>query len=678
MLNDENSVMDDGSPEDYPQIQEKAYEQPDGTAIEHKESLLTEEPDTTYPMDEATAADSLVLESSPIEPHYAEDRDYFEVLRDMQQGQWERVIPMLRALQARYPNTTELDSLLQEATFRSNLEANWGDKVKGARSIRLPVKSLMSAIPVAVIVFLLIGGTIFYSRIQRVNALSEQQQEILQQAQSALSASQYREALDLFESVLAENPKNEDALKGQNETKRQMKLANDYQLAIDRIESGNLQQALELLAALQVEAPGYRDVATRIEEIKSQTGAPRLFEEAEFAFTNNLWLTAIVQYEDLRTLDNRYEPDLVEDRLSTSYLKAGQQIVSVRPGDSTMLQQAEEYFRRSLQLNANDRSAKAESELLEAFLSAENLVQQESYEQGAEMLNNIYTERPEYFGGYAAELLFRAYVGLGERAVQQGNLERAQAAYQRAIGLGFDVNGAANQRLDEISALLNPAPAPVAAPVVVAPVVNSAPAASVEPTPPPDPLALYRGWIAFRTNRNGGELFYIMRPDGSEQQPAPMDLVQLMNDLHQQQQWSPDGQQFVYVQHVSDQASTNIFKVRADLPATWDRDIMLTDYFGTEYDPIWSPDGRTIAFVSNHTGNDEIWTMDADGGSHRQLTSNDWEWDKHPSFSPDGTQITFYSNSSGTRQIWVMNADGGNQRNISNNSSEDWAPVWIR
>ena len=86
----------------------------------------------------------------------------------------------------------------------------------------------------------------------------------------------------------------------------------------------------------------------------------------------------------------------------------------------------------------------------------------------------------------------------------------------------------------------------------------------------------------------------------------------------------------------------------------------------------------TIAFVSNHTGNDEIWLMDSEGGAHRQLTSNDWQWDKHPSFSPDGTQLTFYSNSSGTRQVWVMNIDGGNQRNISNNDFEDWDPVWIR
>lgn len=621
--------------------------------------------------DEAPS-ESLIVHESPQSggAHYAEDRDYLEALRDMQQGNWERVVPMLRALQSRYPGTPELDSLVQEATFRSSMESNWGDKVKGLQGFQLPMASLKKMAPVAVIIVLLIAGVIFYGRIQRVNALSDQQQELLTQAQSALVAGQYREALDLFESVLSENPNSDAALKGQSETKRQMKLANDYQLAIDRMSAGNNQQALELLAALQVEAPGYRDVAKLIEELKSTTGASQIFTDAEFAYSNKLWLSAIAQYEQLRELEPTYETNTVTDRLSTSYLGAGQQIVSVRPSDSTMIKQAQSFFQQSLQLDPNETAAKTESQTLEAFLSAETMVQQGSYEQGARILAELNAKRPGYFGTYVEELLFRAYVGLGEQAVQQGNLERAQDAYERAIELGFDANGAAQQRLNEISSLLNPAPA-----VVAAPAVNSAPA----PTPTPvDPLAQYNGWIAFRTNRNGGELYYIMQPDGTEQQPAPMELIQHLTDIYQQQQWSPDGQQRLYVQHVSEQASTNIFKVRADLPDTWDRDIMLTDYIGTEYDPVWSADGQTIAFVSNHTGNDEIWVMDAEGGSHRQLTSNDWQWDKHPSFSPDGTQLTFYSNSSGARQVWVMGIDGGNQRNISNNDSEDWDPVWIR
>lgn len=607
--------------------------------------------------------------------HYAEDRDYLEVLRDMQQGQWDRVVPMLRALQARYPAAKELDALLQEASFRASLESNWGDKVKGLQSMQFSLRSLLPVIPVVVLIGLLVVGVIFWGRIQRVNALSDQQQELLVQAQSALTAGQFREALDLFETVLADNPESAEALKGQSETKRQMKLANDYQLALDRMASGNYKQALELLLALEAEAPGYRDVAARIAEAKTQTGAPQLFAEAEFAYSNNLWLSAIAQYEELRSMDADYEADAVKENLAGSYLKAGQQMVSVRPSDSTLPKQAQDYFRKSLQMVPN-ATAEAESQLLETFMGAESLVQQSNYEQGAKILSEIYADRADYFGGYAGELLFRSYMGIAELAVQQGNLERAQAAYQRALDLGFD-NATAQQQLQKINSLIAPptvvpetvfASAAASAPVNVAPV----------PTPTPvDPLTQYRGWIAFRSNRNGVDTYYIMRGDGTEQQPAPAEIVNSLGQLYQKQQWSPDGLQMVYVKQVSEKASTNIFKVRADLPSDWDRDIMLTDYAGTEYDPIWSPDGNSIAFVSNHTGNDEIWIMNGDGGNQRQLTFNDWQWDKRPSFSPDSTQIVYYSNISGARQVWVMNSDGSGRKNISNNAFEDWEPVWI-
>jgi tetratricopeptide (TPR) repeat protein len=607
--------------------------------------------------------------------HFTQDRDYLEALRDMQQGQWERVVPTLRALQERYPDATEINDLLQEATFRANLESNWGDKVKGMQGFTLPIRPLLTAVPILVLGALLVIGVIYYGRVQRVNALSDQQQVILEQAQSALAAAQYREALDLFGAVLAEVPEHVEAIKGQNETKRQMQLANDYQLALDRIAAGNYKEAMTLLLALQEQAPGYRDVANRIEEVKVNMGAPQLFADAEFAFGNELWLSAISQYEDLRRLDSDYEAAITQQHLATAYFKAGQQMLAVRPSDSTAPKQAKAYFEKAEQMDLSDGALPAEKKLLESYLTGERLVNQNEYEEGANYLFPIFQQRPDYFGGYVAELLYRAYIGVADRYVQTEDLAEALAAYQRAVDLGLDSNGIAAKRVAELNQLIAPpttVPAPVSAGV-------SAPVAAI-PTPAPVVTwqEQYRGWIAFRSNRDGGEATYIMRRDGSEAQLAPPEVIYNMTQAYQQQQWSPDGVIFVYVKHVSDQASTNIFKVRSDLPSTWDRDIMLTDYVGTEYDPVWSPDGQSIVFVSNHTGNDEIWSMNQDGGNQRQLTYNDWPWDKHPSFSPDGKQIVFYSNRSGNRQIWVMNSDGSNQVNISSNSADEWEPSWIR
>jgi Tol biopolymer transport system component len=105
------------------------------------------------------------------------------------------------------------------------------------------------------------------------------------------------------------------------------------------------------------------------------------------------------------------------------------------------------------------------------------------------------------------------------------------------------------------------------------------------------------------------------------------------------------------------------------------------------YDPTWSPRGDLIAYVTNNTGNDEIFVTNLDGSVHTQLTFNATEWDKHPTWSPDGAQIAFYSNrETALRRLWIMNVDGSNQRNLSaliqpapgNTSYEDWDPIWVR
>jgi hypothetical protein len=100
---------------------------------------------------------------------------------------------------------------------------------------------------------------------------------------------------------------------------------------------------------------------------------------------------------------------------------------------------------------------------------------------------------------------------------------------------------------------------------------------------------------------------------------------------------------------------------------------------GIAYDPAWSPAAEQIAFVSNDSGNDEIWIVNRDGSGSLQLTrDNSNFWDKHPSWSPDGKQIVFWSNRSGVREIWIMDVDGGNLRRLSVSGFNDWDPVWIK
>jgi Tol biopolymer transport system component len=87
----------------------------------------------------------------------------------------------------------------------------------------------------------------------------------------------------------------------------------------------------------------------------------------------------------------------------------------------------------------------------------------------------------------------------------------------------------------------------------------------------------------------------------------------------------------------------------------------------------FAPDGK-IYFSSIISGNDEIWSINADGSEQRQLTNNTAD-EFAPIISPDNKTVFFVSNKSGSAQLWRMNRDGSNQTQIT--QTEGGAPVFV-
>ncbi len=96
---------------------------------------------------------------------------------------------------------------------------------------------------------------------------------------------------------------------------------------------------------------------------------------------------------------------------------------------------------------------------------------------------------------------------------------------------------------------------------------------------------------------------------------------------------------------------------------------------GLDYTSSWSPDASKIVFVSNRSGNTEIYVMNRNGREIVQLTNHPAR-DLHPDWSPDGQKIAFYSRRSGQDDIYVMNPDGTNVVNLTRHLSQDRVPAW--
>lgn len=105
----------------------------------------------------------------------------------------------------------------------------------------------------------------------------------------------------------------------------------------------------------------------------------------------------------------------------------------------------------------------------------------------------------------------------------------------------------------------------------------------------------------------------------------------------------------------------------------------LTNGMAWDMMPRFSPDGSEIAFISDRTGGDNVWTIPADGGDPRQISREDFRLVNNPVWSPDGRFIAarkhFVSTRSlGSGEIWLYHASGegaGLQLNEKPNEQKD-------
>ena len=160
------------------------------------------------------------------------------------------------------------------------------------------------------------------------------------------------------------------------------------------------------------------------------------------------------------------------------------------------------------------------------------------------------------------------------------------------------------------------------------------------------------------------------------------------DDFYMQPVWHPDGRRlawiswnfpnmpwdgtFLHLGHLDvDKAGLPVLQAEQVIAGGEDRSI---------FQPAFSPDGRTLAYVSDETGWWQLYVYDLEGGARRQLTSDEAEhgapaWNQGRrtyGFAPDGRFIYYIKNRHGFASLWRVDIAHGEHQQLLVGEEYTW------
>ena len=223
--------------------------------------------------------------------------------------------------------------------------------------------------------------------------------------------------------------------------------------------------------------------------------------------------------------------------------------------------------------------------------------------------------------------------------------------------------------------------------------------------------------IAYVTNKGGEFDIWIMDRDGKNKRQLTKGIsnknwgsrfssIKIMETAgYYHLSWHPDGTKLLFTEWADNEKESYISMLEFDKEfidrlevdntpiSDWtligERELTAGEW--EDFGPSFSPDGRTLTFSSNRSGNWDIWSMEFNGEDLRQLTKGD-DNELAPVYSPDGKEIAYLKKTEdkkirsledeklksttsqplnfstsvvSTYDLWIMNSDGSGARQIT-------------
>jgi len=178
--------------------------------------------------------------------------------------------------------------------------------------------------------------------------------------------------------------------------------------------------------------------------------------------------------------------------------------------------------------------------------------------------------------------------------------------------------------------------------------------------------------IIYHSQRDESDIWKVSLDDSKEIRLSENISAEMWTDS------SPDGKSFVYQAEKTVDVSRRIVNsLIFSQSSEGGQPLQLTD---DGYLPMWSPNGKNIAFLRSSEGLTNLWTVPSAGGESRPLTydgitfggyamlpfnrvqTQDYQW------SPDGSQIVFCARRGNISNLWQTESNGGGEQQLTENS----------
>lgn len=585
-----------------------------------------------------------------------------------------------------YPLSSPLhlgDGLLKKGEYAS---VSYNNGTEGPSSVWAWTRSLGLAMILLFLIFVSIGGVGVYQGLQKRTALRrEAASEHYARGLAHMQAHRYELAIAEFEMALQLDPSVEGA-------------------------RARLAEAQRRLQSTPTPVP--------TPEKEEEPVTDQLYAQARSCFEKGDLEGALAALKELRTIDPDYKLQEVGDLIYQIFYRQGQKLAA-----EGRLEEALRSFDQALTWRPKSKEALEQRERLALYLAGLGFWEAD-WAQATEKFAQLYALDPNYRD--VAERLYQAHLAYGDYAAEKGDWCLAETQYAKALELRTEASVQEKQAEASERCAMASAPSPIQlttsmtmtqegqaaldqgalALTLYDPQIKG-PALYLirfDPTGGPRWVRLGAGFsqpafspdgtrLAVRSSVEGQEGLCIIDLSGKIIVPLPGTA----NGVHPT--WSPDGQKIAFAVPGDDPYSGYIYVVSADGqgepeqiasgwapawgPEGWfahtgceaegekcgifvrspdSEEEMRITASPHDIGLVWSPDGKRLAYMSDHDGDWEIHIITREGWV-QQLTVNEAR-DGLPVWSPDGSELAFVSDRDGDWGLYLMRPDGSEVRKL--------------